>query len=102
MGSWKSNELPNDTVILVKEKVCTDGAVANGTSGGDECALGCEACGYNWYNIHCISGRETSWCNVLCGCCGGIIAQQDVCKNVCVDNSIPEGAQVWEMLETSN
>ena len=56
------------------------------------CDIGCESCGYNWYEQHWNNGDPTSHWDAFCGCCQGIQAQQDVCKTVCVSHAQPPSA----------
>ena len=52
------------------------------------CELGCTLCGYNWYTTHFNNGQGDEWWNRYCYCCGGTQAQQDTCKDVCVQASV--------------
>eukprot|EP00930_Biecheleria_cincta_P029338 TRINITY_DN20415_c0_g1_i1.p1 TRINITY_DN20415_c0_g1~~TRINITY_DN20415_c0_g1_i1.p1 ORF type:complete len:264 (-),score=32.05 TRINITY_DN20415_c0_g1_i1:245-1036(-) len=49
------------------------------------CELGCNNCGYNWYQQHWNKGTPTRYYNSYCGCCGGTQVQQNQCKLVCSD-----------------
>ena len=50
-----------------------------------ECQLGCNTCGYNWYENHYNNGNPTEHYSAYCDCCGGSQEQQNVCKEVCAE-----------------
>jgi hypothetical protein len=54
------------------------------------CEMGCNVCGYNWYEKHWNDGNPTMWHGQYCTCCKGTQAQQNVCKKVCLADYKPE------------
>merc|ERR1711982_271175 len=50
------------------------------------CKLGCNKCGYNWYE-HQWNNGNPSWYfkNLECGCCQGTKEEIEVCKVACSD-----------------
>ena len=63
---------------------CSPGMFVSGCDNStflpETCELGCDGnCGFNWYG----QNAGTPLYNEHCGCCGGTVAQQDVCKITC-------------------
>jgi len=51
------------------------------------CQLGCNICGYNWYEKHYNKGNPTQHWDKYCNCCKGTMEQQNTCKAVCTTNN---------------
>merc|ERR1719204_254791 len=67
------------------------------TPDAGSCELGCNRCGYNWYEKHYNNGSPTEHWNKYCNCCEGTMEQQNTCKGVCTNWEPTHDAEICEL-----
>jgi hypothetical protein len=66
------------------------------------CEIGCEACGFNWYETEWNDGKPSVHFANNCDCCKGDTNQQAICKVACISKEPVEEFDVSSIVATNN